>query len=181
MAQQQLSFSAFSGRYQQRRPEETILYQTVAKHYRTFEAITEASDKRLPKHVSQEFEAFLKCGILAHGFLRLRCEDCKHEKIVAFSCKKREFCSSCGGKRMAESAAHPVEEVFPKVGIRQWVLSFPMPVRFILAKNPVQMPRHRSSCHHRLHQEESKKERLASLPTTGSCNPDPTLWRRSES
>ena len=37
---------------------------------------------------------------------------------------------------MAESAAHLVDEVFPKVGIRQWVLSFPMPVRFILAKNP---------------------------------------------
>ena len=37
---------------------------------------------------------------------------------------------------MAESAAHLVEEVFPKVEIRQWVLSFPMPVRFILAKNP---------------------------------------------
>ncbi|CAM6054057.1 unnamed protein product [Sphagnum tenellum] len=37
--------------------------------------------------------------------------------------------------RMAESAAHLVDEVFPKAGIRQWVLSFPMPVRFILAKN----------------------------------------------
>ncbi len=33
--------------------------------------------KFVPKHVAQEFEAFLKCGILAHDFLRLRCEDCK--------------------------------------------------------------------------------------------------------
>ena len=125
-----------SGQYEQRRPEQTVLYQAVAQNYRTFEAIADAEGKRLPKHVTAEFEAFLRCGILAHGFLRVRCEDCKHEKIVAFSCKKRGFCSSCGGRRMAESAAHLVDEVFPKAGIRQWVLSFPMPVRFILAKNP---------------------------------------------
>jgi hypothetical protein len=136
MGQSQLSFKELAGRYEPRRPEQTILFQAVASHYRTFEALTEASGKHLPKHVSQEFEAFLRCGILAHGFLRLQCTDCKEEKIVAFSCKKRGFCSSCGGRRMAESAAHLVDEVFPKVGIRQWVLSFPMPVRFILAKNP---------------------------------------------
>ncbi len=37
---------------------------------------------------------------------------------------------------MAESAAHLVDEVFPREGVRQWVLSFPMPIRFILARNP---------------------------------------------
>jgi hypothetical protein len=36
---------------------------------------------------------------------------------------------------MAECAAHLMDEVFPKVGIRQWVLSFPMQVRFILARH----------------------------------------------
>jgi len=43
-----------------------------------------------------EFEAFLECGILAHGFLRLRCGDCGHDKLVAFSGKRRGFCPSCG-------------------------------------------------------------------------------------
>ncbi len=33
--------------------------------------------------------AFLKCGILANGFLRVRCDECHHEKLVAFSCKRR--------------------------------------------------------------------------------------------
>jgi hypothetical protein len=28
----------------------------------------------------------LKCGRLEEGFLRLRCEDCHAEKLVAFSC-----------------------------------------------------------------------------------------------
>ena len=51
-----------------------------------------------------EFDAFLECGILAHGFLRLRCADCAHEKLVAFSCKKRGFCTSCGARRMVERA-----------------------------------------------------------------------------
>ena len=119
-----------SGIYRPRRPEETVLYQAVASNYRTFQALTELEGKKLPQHVTKEFESFLRCGILAYGFLRLRCEDCHHEKLLAFSCKKRGFCSSCGGRRMAESAAHLVDEVFPRVGVRQWVLSFPMPVRF---------------------------------------------------
>jgi hypothetical protein len=132
----QLSFKELGGQYESRKPEQTVLYQSVARNFRTFEAMAEIDGKRIPKHVTQEFEAFLRCGILAHGFLRVVCSDCKFEKIVAFSCKKRGFCSSCGGRRMAESAAHLIDEVFPKAGIRQWVLSFPMPVRFILAKNP---------------------------------------------
>ena len=40
----------------------------------------------LPQFVKDEFDAFLECGILAHGFLRLRCGDCGHDKLVAFSC-----------------------------------------------------------------------------------------------
>ena len=54
-------------------------------------------------------------GILAHGFLRVRCAHCAHEKLVAFSCKRRGFCPSCGARRMAESAAHLVDEVIPQV------------------------------------------------------------------
>lgn len=38
---------------------------------------------------------------------------------------------------MNESAAHPVDEVFPTgVGVRQWVVSFPFPIRFLLASPP---------------------------------------------
>jgi ribosomal protein S27E len=35
--------------------------------------------------VRSEFEAYLKCGRLEYGFLRVRCEDCHHEHLVAFS------------------------------------------------------------------------------------------------
>nr|WP_246863336.1 transposase zinc-binding domain-containing protein [Klebsiella pneumoniae]UPG21285.1 transposase zinc-binding domain-containing protein [Klebsiella pneumoniae] len=36
------------------------------------------------------------------------CEHCRAERLVAFSCKKRGFCPSCGARRMAESARHRV-------------------------------------------------------------------------
>ncbi len=83
-----------------------------------------------------EFEAFLECGILAHGFLRLRCADCAHDKLVAFSCKRRGFCPSCGARRIAETAAHLVDHVIPNVPVRQWVLSLPIGLRLLLASQP---------------------------------------------
>ena len=61
---------------------------------------------------------------------------CRHEKLVAFSCKRRGFCPSCGARRMAETAAHLVEHVLPQQSIRQWVLSFPYPLRFLFATRP---------------------------------------------
>ena len=39
----------------------------------------------LPAYVEKEFEAYLKCGRLEHGFLRVRCESCHLERLVAFS------------------------------------------------------------------------------------------------
>jgi Ribosomal protein S27E len=91
-----------------RRPEETPLYQLVQKHLETFLAQVELeSGAGLPDFVKEEFDAFLECGILAHGFLRLRCADCAHEKLIAFSCKRRGFCPACGARRMAETAAAP--------------------------------------------------------------------------
>jgi len=58
-------------------------------------------------------------------FSRVRCETCHEERLVAFSCKRRGFCPSCGARRMAESSALLVDEVFPHQPVRQWVLSFP--------------------------------------------------------
>ena len=79
----------------------------------------------LPAHVRAEMERFLKCGILAHGFVRVRCSTCKDDLLVAFSCKGRGFCPSCGGRRMADTAARWVDRVLPDVPWRQWVLTVP--------------------------------------------------------
>jgi hypothetical protein len=87
----------------------------------------------LPAYVQREFYAYLQCGILAHGFLRLGCDTCHHELLVPFSCKRRGFCPSCAGRRMAQMAAHLVEQVLPWVPTRQWVVSVPIPLRYWMA------------------------------------------------
>ncbi len=79
--------------------------------------------------------AYLDCGVLAYGFLRVHCDACGHDRLVAFSCKGRGFCPSCGGRRMADTAAHLVDRVLPEVPIRQWVLTLPYPLRYRCAWN----------------------------------------------
>jgi len=37
---------------------------------------------------------------------------------------------------MAQTAAHLVEQVIPRVPVRQWVLSLPIPPRLLLAAQP---------------------------------------------
>jgi len=94
------------------------------------------TERPLPDFVQQEFESYLKCGRLEHGFLRVQCQLCKHEDLVAFSCKKRGFCPSCGAKRMVEHAALLVDEILPAAPYRQWVLSVPFQLRFLFASKP---------------------------------------------
>ena len=55
--------------------------------------------KPLPRYVEQEFEAYLQCGCAEHGFFRVRCESCRREHLLLFSCKRRGFCPSCGARR----------------------------------------------------------------------------------
>lgn len=121
--------------YQRRRPEFTPCFKVVNEHLDGFIQARETENRPLPQYVIDEFEAFLKCGIPAYGFLRLKCNCCSEEKIVAYSCKKRGFCPSCAGKRQAETAAHLVDNVLPLAPYRQMVLSFPVPLRYWLHTN----------------------------------------------
>ena len=68
--------------------------------------------------------------------MRLRCEGCARELLVAFSCKLRGICPSCGTRRMAETAAYLIDNILPRVPVRQWVLSFPIPLRSLFAVHP---------------------------------------------
>jgi ribosomal protein S27E len=119
--------------YSPRAPESSVLYGVIAGELETFLAAQQARETSLPKFVEAEFRSYLQCGILAHGFIRVRCESCGHARLVGFSCKRRGWCPSCGGRRMAETAAHLVDHVFPDVPVRQWVLSIPFPLRYRLA------------------------------------------------
>src|SRR5712692_1502908 len=79
--------------YEPRDPSRTVLYKVIAEHLETFLASLDddPDTKGLPAYVQREFYDYLQCGILAHGFLRLGCDTCKHEMLLAFSCKRRGF------------------------------------------------------------------------------------------
>ena len=132
--------------YTRHRPERTLLYQIVEEYYPAFVSHLAARGMALPGYVQREFEDNLRCGRLEHGFLRMRCDTCHAEHLVAFSCKRRGFCPSCGARRMAESAALLVDEIFPDAPMRQWVLSFPYPLRFLFASRGGKFARFRG--HH---------------------------------
>lgn len=71
--------------------------------------------------------------------LRVVCYNCKHEKLVTFSCNRRGISPSCGVRRMAETAKLLVDDVLNGYPVRQWVLSIPIPLRLLLAKYPKEL------------------------------------------
>jgi hypothetical protein len=123
--------------YARREPEKTALHLVVREHLETFLAtVREERGKELPRYVEEELRRYLRCGILAHGFLRVVCRTCRKEFLVANSCKCRGACPSCCARRMCGTAAHLVDHVLPNVPVRQWVLTAPHEVRRVLALRP---------------------------------------------
>jgi len=65
--------------YARHRPESTLLYQLVEQHYPVFREMRAIAGRSLPDCIEYEFDAYLKCGRLEEGFLRVRCEHCHAE------------------------------------------------------------------------------------------------------
>ena len=76
----------------------------------------------LRPEVLKAFDAYLNCGVLEHGAARVYCDNCKHTLLVAFSCKKRGVCPSCGAKRAVKFAEHLYHEVLADSEQRHIVL-----------------------------------------------------------
>ena len=119
--------------YTPRQADQTVLYEVVADRLESFLNQARHRGRTPPWFVERELRHFLKCGIFAYGFVRVYCDDCRADRLVPFSCKGRGFCSSCGGRRMADTAAHLVDRVLPRVPVRQWVLSLPYTLRYHMA------------------------------------------------
>ena len=129
-----------AGAYVRHDPTQTTLHALVAKHLETFFAFAEErSGRALPRYVVAEFYGYLRCGALAHGPGRARCTGCGYDMLVAFSCKLRGVCPSCGGRRMCQTAATVCDRVLPDVPLRQWVLSVPFELRKVLAADPAML------------------------------------------
>ena len=123
-------------RYQRRRPERTLWYRIVQSHLETWLELAGGEDGEAPPaHVERTFRRYLECGILAHGFARAYCDECQHDFLIAYSCKCRGVCPSCNTRRMAETAAHLADHVFPPLPVRQWVLAVPKRLRYFLQRD----------------------------------------------
>lgn len=116
-----------------RRPETPELYEAVRSSASSFCAWVESAGSEVPGYVRTELEGFVRCGVPAYGFARVHCRTCGDDFVVAFSCKGRGFCPSCGARRMTETAARWVDRLLPVAPYRQWVLTVPWWLRARLA------------------------------------------------
>ena len=82
--------------YRRRTPEDTLLHEVVREHLWEFFQRAEAraypaadaagaDGEGLPRYVRQTFYGYLDCGVLARGFMRIRCPDCGYDTVVGFS------------------------------------------------------------------------------------------------
>ena len=123
--------------YLPRLGERSVLHEAMRDNVETFLANARERSEHgfgVPRFVDKELRGFIRCGVLAHGFLRVHCGTCGDDLLVAFSCKGRAVCPSCTSRRASDCAAHLVDEVLQNAPVRQWVLTFPRRLRFALAR-----------------------------------------------
>lgn len=84
--------------------------------------------------VSDVVTDFLDCGDLRQGFARIRCLDCHHEQLLAFSCRGRWFCPSCHAKKVVQFGSQLSAAILCPVPHRQYVFSTPRIIRQLLSK-----------------------------------------------
>ncbi len=120
----------------------------------------------LPRYVERELAEYLRCGFLAHGFARVRCQACADELVVAFSCKRRGICPSCTARRMADTAAHLVDRVLLRAPYRQWVFTVPKPLRLRRepADDPIEDREHVGDMKRAVNELKSAERRAAQAP-----------------
>jgi hypothetical protein len=82
------------------------------------------------RHVIRDVvEKYLRCGDLKEGFARVKCKDCQHEFLLAFSCQSRWLCPSCQGKKVIMFGDHLKNNVLYPVPHRQYEFGLPIMLR----------------------------------------------------
>ena len=92
-----------AGVYRPRHPERTVLYRVLFHHFERFVAEYESRFERNYGYfrpiVKDVVEKYLDCGNPRCGFARIRCPDCREERLVMFSCRTRGFCPWSGPRQ----------------------------------------------------------------------------------
>jgi len=123
--------------YRPRNTKRTLLQQVVHENMETMFWQSQCRSEHgfgYPAFVEKTFRRLGDCGCLSRGFSRVRCQNCGHERLLAFSCKSK-LCGSCHSRRMMDLSIHLVDQVLPKVPYRHWTMTFPRPIRFLMARD----------------------------------------------
>ncbi len=119
--------------YQPRNPKASAYYKCVENHFEELERAWD--DIYKPRYgywrayIMTVIFKYMDCGDLHFGFARVRCENCGHEYLLAFSCKRRHFCPSCHQKRVVEYGEWLLTNVLKEVPYKHWVFSVPKRLR----------------------------------------------------
>jgi len=128
-----LAVSKSTKEYRSRKPQYSPYYRCIEDNYEEFERIYDTKYKEkygyFRQVISKVIFQYLDCGILANGFARVKCRNCKHEFLLAFSCKRRNFCPSCHAKRCVQFGEFACTEVLKNVPHRHFVFSIPKIIR----------------------------------------------------
>jgi ribosomal protein S27E len=125
--------------YQPRNPKASGYYRCVQDHFELLEM--HWPERYAPRYgfwrpyVTDVIYRYLECGDLHFGFARVKCQECGHEYLLAYSCKRRHFCPSCHQKRVVEFGEWLCTQVLKLVPHRQWVFSIPKRLRIYFLFN----------------------------------------------
>ena len=119
--------------YRARKPKASPFWQCLSRHFHDFlESYEERYQSRygfLRPVIPDVVNKFLDCGNVERGFARVRCDHCKHEYLLAFSCKGRWFCPSCHQKKVQLFGALLTETILFPVPHRHFTLGIPKMLR----------------------------------------------------
>jgi ribosomal protein S27E len=119
--------------YRPRNPQYSDYCRCVEDYFETFVSIYD-------EHFSRQYGLWrpclekvvyrhLNCGDPHNGFARVKCKDCNHEYLLAFSCKRRHFCPSCHQKRVFEFGEWLCMDVLKNIPHRHFIFSIPKILR----------------------------------------------------
>lgn len=113
--------------YRPRNPRASSLYQLLDAHYEKLKTSWEERfDRRFGfwrGFYDTAVMRYLDCGLFQSGFARVVCPRCRFEFLVAFSCKGRGLCPSCGAKRAAIFSELLQHQILADVPHAQWVFT----------------------------------------------------------
>ena len=119
--------------YRARKPKASPLWQCLTRHFDAF--LKDYEEYYQPHYgflrpiIPEVVNKFLDCGDLERGFARVRCDHCKHEYLLAFSCKGRWFCPSCHQKKVQLFGALLTETILFPVPHRHFTFGIPKMLR----------------------------------------------------